>query len=121
MSCAVFDFITIWLRLFLQIMIFVVIYIISCLKPLHILLLFSVYIIIIMILIIFKIHASSCVVDLILYDTVMSNERLKGTDVVLIIVYPFSGKYTMEFATINSLLTFWLEDKTIYLINDTGH
>ena len=81
-----FDFMAIWLRLFHLIMIFVVINVISSLKPLHLLLLLPVYIIIIMIRIIFKIHESSGVVDFILYHTVTSNERLKGIDVVLIIV-----------------------------------
>ena len=69
-------------------MIIVVINIISSLKPLHLLLLLSVYIIIIiiMIIIIFKIHASTGIVVLILYATVTSNERVKGINVVLIIV-----------------------------------
>ena len=68
------------------IMIIVVINIISSLKPLHILLLLFVYIIIIMIIIISKIHASTGIVVLISYDTMTSNERVKGITVVLFIV-----------------------------------
>ena len=86
-------------------MIIVVLNIISNLKPL-----LSVYTLILMIIIIFKIYG---VVVLILYDTVMSNETVKDINVVLINVYPFNGKCTMTFV--------WLEDKTIYFINGTVH
>ena len=89
-------------------MIIVVLNIISNLKPL-----LSVYILILMIIIIFKIYASPGVVVLILYDTVMSNETVKDINVVLINVYPFNGKCTMTFV--------WLEDKTIYFNNGTVH
>ena len=84
--------------------------IISSLKPIHLLLLLSFYITIIIIIIIYTIDASTRVVVFILYDTVTSNESVKGITVVLIIVYPFNGKCTITFV--------WLEYRTVHLIND---
>ena len=64
----------------------------------------------IIIIIIHNIYASTSVVVFIVYDTVTSNESVKGITVVLIIVYPFNGKCTMTFV--------WLEYRTVHLIND---
>ena len=75
----------IFTRSFVIIIIIMVINIISSLKPLHLLLLLllPVYIIIIMIIIIYKIHATGVVVF------ILSNERAKGINVVLIIALSF--------------------------------
>ena len=83
-------------------MIMVVLNIIFSLIPL-----LFVYITIIMIILIFKIHASTGVDVLILYDT------YESINIVLIIVLPINGKFTMTFVMINSLVTFLIEDKTI--------